>query len=168
MSEYIADRDERIKYISGFSGSAGVCLITHEIAYMWTDGRYWLAAGKELEEGWELKKSRQDADPTWFEWSKTNLKMGDFIGFDPFLFPKGSYDTRAKFFEEAKIELKPIDANLVDEVWGSIQPEWPSLAVSIHHEEFSGRSVTQNINEVMAKVEENKGEAILITTLDQV
>jgi len=168
MCEYIAERDERIKFISGFSGSAGVCLITHEIAFMWTDGRYWLQAGKELEEGWELKKSRQGDDPTWFEWSKTNLKEGDVIGFDPYLVPQGSVDARRKFLSDSKIKLEPIDNSLVDEVWGSDQPQWTSSAVSIHDEKFHGRSITQNVKEIMEKAEEKKGEAVLIPTLDQI
>lgn len=168
MSEYIGERDERIKFISGFSGSAGICLITHEIAFMWTDGRYWLQAGKELFEGWELKKSRQGNDPAWFEWSKDNLHAGDIIGFDPILVPHGTVEERGKFLEEAKIEFKPVEANLVDEVWGKEQPTWPVSAVSIHKEEFTGRSVSQNIKDVMEKVEEKKGEATLIATLDQI
>jgi Xaa-Pro aminopeptidase len=41
-SEYIADEDERIAYISGFTGSAGIALILMDRAYLWTDSRYWL------------------------------------------------------------------------------------------------------------------------------
>lgn len=168
MSEYIADRDERVKFISGFSGSAGFCLITQEIAYMWTDGRYWLQAGKELEEGWELKKSRQGNDLSWFEWSKENLAEGDAIGYDPHLLPQESISTQSKFLEPAGIILKAVEDNLVDEIWGSDQPERSAFAVSIHEEKFTGRSVSQNVKEIMEKVEENKGEAILIPTLDQI
>ena len=47
-SEYIADCDERIAFISGFKGSNGVCVITKDDARMWTDGRYYLAAEKQL------------------------------------------------------------------------------------------------------------------------
>lgn len=168
MSEYIAARDERIKFISGFSGSAGICLITHEIAFMWTDGRYWLQAEKELEEGWELKKMRQGNDPLWFEWSKTNLKEGDAIGFDPNLIPQSTVEQRQKFLDSAKIKLREVDTNLVDQVWGSEQPEWSVACVSIHPEEFTGRSVSQNMKEVMEKAEEKKENAVLIPTLDQI
>lgn len=43
-SEYLAPCDERIKFISGFSGSNGLCVVTQTDALMWTDGRYYLAA----------------------------------------------------------------------------------------------------------------------------
>jgi len=45
-SEYLAPCDERIKFISGFSGSNGICVTTQEDAKMWTDGRYYLQAAK--------------------------------------------------------------------------------------------------------------------------
>lgn len=48
-SEYIAEADERLHYISGFSGSAGLAYISDEAAYLYTDSRYWIAAAKQLE-----------------------------------------------------------------------------------------------------------------------
>ncbi|CAI2362934.1 unnamed protein product [Moneuplotes crassus] len=182
MSEYIAERDERIKFISGFSGSAGLCLITQgstikdssensegsDIAYMWTDGRYWLQAGKELEEGWEIRKTRVADEKSWYEWSKENLKEGDVIGYDPYLLPQGSVEARGEYLKEAGITLKAIDENLVDQVWSSTQPERAGAPVTIHEEKYTGRTVAQNIKEIMDKVEENKSEAIVIPTLDQI
>lgn len=168
MSEYISDADERIKFISGFSGSAGVCLITQEIAFMWTDGRYWLQASKELEEGWELKKMRQGNDKLWHEWSKDNLKEGDIIAYDPTLVPEGTVEERQKYLLDSGIKVEPFDINLVDEIWGPEKPIWSVTAVSIHAEEFTGRSVAKNLSEVMAKVEEKKGNALLLVTLDHI
>jgi len=43
-SEYIASHDERVAFISGFTGSNGLCVVTQEVAYMWTDGRYYISA----------------------------------------------------------------------------------------------------------------------------
>jgi Xaa-Pro aminopeptidase len=51
-SEYLAPCDERVKYISGFSGSNGLCVVTKDEARMWTDSRYYLSAAKQLVEGW--------------------------------------------------------------------------------------------------------------------
>ena len=143
-------------------------MITHEIAFMWTDGRYWTQAPLELEDGWELKKMRQGNDPLWFEWAKSNLKEGDIIGFDPYLVPQNTVVERQKYLDPAGIKLQQVEKNLVDAVWGADQPDWSVTCVSIHHEEFTGRSMSQNITEIMQKVEENKGEAILITKLDEI
>ena len=68
-SEYIAACDERIAYISGFTGSNGVCVITATEAKMWTDGRYYIAAGKQLEAGWVMEKMEAGVT-TWFEFIK--------------------------------------------------------------------------------------------------
>jgi Xaa-Pro aminopeptidase len=55
-SEYIAPCDERIKFISGFSGSNGLTVVTKDDARMWTDSRYYIAAQKQLEPGWTMMK----------------------------------------------------------------------------------------------------------------
>ena len=49
---------------------------------MWTDGRYYLQAGKQLEAGWEMQKMEPGV-PTYFEWISTNLQAGDKIAVDP-------------------------------------------------------------------------------------
>ncbi len=51
-SEYIAPCDERIAYISGFTGSNGVVVVTMSDAKMWTDGRYYIQGERQLEQGW--------------------------------------------------------------------------------------------------------------------
>lgn len=64
-SEYIAPCDERIAFISGFTGSNGVCVITQDDARMWTDGRYYLAAEKQLEAGWKMEKMELESKTGW-------------------------------------------------------------------------------------------------------
>ena len=56
QNEYIAEADERIKFISNFSGSNGIGLVTKDIALMWTDGRYYIQIEKELYPGWKMMK----------------------------------------------------------------------------------------------------------------
>ncbi|XP_033104349.1 xaa-Pro aminopeptidase 1-like [Anneissia japonica] len=57
QSEYIADRDKRRQYISGFTGSAGLAIVTANEALLWTDGRYFLQADKELDCNWQIQQS---------------------------------------------------------------------------------------------------------------
>ena len=92
QSEYLAECDERIKYISGFSGSNGICVVTHSNALMWTDGRYYLQAGKQLEAGWEMQKM-EPGILSYFEWISTNLKAGEKIGVDPSQIGAGKHIT---------------------------------------------------------------------------
>jgi Xaa-Pro aminopeptidase len=57
-------------------------VVTQNQANMWTDGRYYLQAGKQLEAGWEMQKMEPGV-PTYFEWISTYLQAGDKIGVDP-------------------------------------------------------------------------------------
>ncbi|KAH8069539.1 peptidase [Aureococcus anophagefferens] len=68
LSEYVAPCFERRAFATGFTGSAGTALVTLGGAYCWTDGRYWLQASKELEEGWELMKAGEPGVAGVAEW----------------------------------------------------------------------------------------------------
>lgn len=63
-SEYIANCDKRRAFISGFTGSAGTAVITHNAACMWTDGRYYLQASQEMDTNWTLMKEGTPGTPT--------------------------------------------------------------------------------------------------------
>ena len=80
-SEYLAACFERIAFICGFTGTNGLCVITKDKALMYTDGRYYLQAEKQLFEGWELAKIEPGV-PSPFEWIKSNLKQESVIGMD--------------------------------------------------------------------------------------
>lgn len=56
QNEYLAARDARREFVSGFSGSAGTVIITDHHACLWTDGRYFLQAASQLDENWTLMK----------------------------------------------------------------------------------------------------------------
>lgn len=63
-SEYLAECDQFRSYISGFTGSAGTAIITENDARLWTDGRYFLQAGQELDSNWTLMKEGLPNTPT--------------------------------------------------------------------------------------------------------
>ena len=92
-------------------------------AYLYTDSRYWIAAEKELEEGWELKKSGYEHS-FWVEACK-QLQLGEKIGFDPALIPALEWRTRNDYFNRVGLAWTPIEENLVDIIWGQDQPPVP-------------------------------------------
>lgn len=71
QSEYLQEGDERLAFISGFTGSNGLAVVSLTEALMWTDGRYFLQAPKELKEGWTMKKMAR-GEPTWFDYIANN------------------------------------------------------------------------------------------------
>ena len=66
QSEYLCPCDERVAFISGFTGSNALALISQDEALLWTDGRYFLQAEKELTEGWSMRKMIE-SEKKWFE-----------------------------------------------------------------------------------------------------
>jgi Xaa-Pro aminopeptidase len=135
-SEYIAACDERIAYISGFKGSAGVNVITQDHAKLWTDSRYFLAGAQQLETGWVLEKMIPE-NKTWFEWIADEIGAGKTVGWDFTQYPSNVADMRKKFFNEKGVELSSVD-NLVDLVWGQDRPQRPTNEVKFLDLKYSG------------------------------
>ena len=90
-SEYIAARDERRAFVSGFTGSAGVAVVTADKALLWTDGRYHAQAEAEMDHNWTLIKEGLPEAPSQGEWLCANLDPGSAVGVDPFLMAQTEY-----------------------------------------------------------------------------
>ena len=83
QSEYVGTYFKVRAWLSGFSGSAGTLLVTRENAYLWTDGRYFIQAAKQLEgTGVTLMKMGEEGVPTVEEFIKENLPMNGCLGCD--------------------------------------------------------------------------------------
>merc|ERR1719201_489672 len=85
QSEYIPDHAKRRDFISGFTGSAGTAVVTEKSALLWTDGRYFLQAAKELSDDWTLMKDGLPGTPSVQQWLHDNLVDGQRVGMDPTL-----------------------------------------------------------------------------------
>ena len=82
-SEYVGDYFKFREYITGFTGSAGTAVFTKDKAGLWTDGRYFLQAAKQLSgSGITLMRERQPGVPSIEEYLKITLKKGETLGFD--------------------------------------------------------------------------------------
>ena len=80
-NEYLANVDERVAFISNFTGSNAICLVTQDIALCWTDGRYYIQAEKELYPGWQMKKMGR-GEETLSAYIKANITLNVTIGLD--------------------------------------------------------------------------------------
>ncbi|KAL7673251.1 hypothetical protein ACOME3_008119 [Neoechinorhynchus agilis] len=96
-SEYLAERDKRIAFISGFTGSNGAIIVTEKEALLWTDGRYFAQAEKELDASlWRLMKMGVPGFPTREEWLAQNLKSNEKVAFDTDLITITEYNGLVK------------------------------------------------------------------------
>lgn len=111
-SEYVNDYFKCRKYISGFSGSAGTLIITMGEAWLWTDGRYFLQAAKQLEgTGIDLMKMGQPDVPTISEYLEATLTREDCLGFDGRVV---DCEMGRQLAEKFKVRW---DIDLVGEIW---------------------------------------------------
>lgn len=184
QSEYTALADKRRDYISGFTGSAGIAVVTLEDAEtlsgeaaLSTDGRYFLQAEKQLDPKlWRLLKQGISSYPTWNRYAIDKAMDNDFsnvISCDPrFISVEiGEYFERARRVQfRNKFVFEPLsDINLVDEVWGKNKP-YRSLEPIYHLPlQYSGENTNLKIEKIRNIMkEEYDASHLVISALDEI
>ncbi|KAK8653787.1 hypothetical protein V6N13_127771 [Hibiscus sabdariffa] len=165
QSEYVSARDKRRQFVSGFTGSAGLALITKNEARLWTDGRYFLQAMQQLSDQWKLMRIGED--PTVDAWISDNLQREAAIGIDPWCVSVDTAQRWERAFAKKEQKLVQTSTNLVDEVWKNRPPAEINPVVD-HPLEFSGRSVTEKLKDLRVKLANEKAHGIIIAALDEV
>ncbi|KAK4532503.1 hypothetical protein CCYA_CCYA12G3360 [Cyanidiococcus yangmingshanensis] len=178
-SEYVCECFQRRTFITGFTGSAGTALITRDRAFLYTDGRYFVQAERELDPNvWELKKHL--VDPPLEELVNSVLESGSRIGFDPETLSISAFNKLRKALSVQGIGLVPVSgtngndmgassySNLVDQVWGAARPPEPRSAVFPHLLCFAGESATSKVQRVVAEMERNNVDWLVVCALDEI
>lgn len=171
QSEYVSSHDERRKWISHFTGSAGTAVITLQHAKLWTDGRYFLQASKELPAGWELMKDRLPGTVSIDAWLAGELAAGSCVGVDPATVSAQTADAWAATLAEKNISLVPVEKNPVDVLWSSdspSQPPAPAAPVRVHPVALSGRSATSKVWALRSDMKAAGAAACVVSALDEV
>ncbi|KAI3717129.1 hypothetical protein L1987_68511 [Smallanthus sonchifolius] len=165
QSEYVSARDKRRAFVSGFTGSAGLALVTKNEALLWTDGRYFLQAEQQLSDQWKLM--RMGEDPSVDLWISTTLPEDSAIGIDFWCISVETAQKWKSLFAKNQQNLVPTTRNLVDEVWKD-QPKAEINPVHVLPLKFSGCSVSDKLNDLRDNLEKEKARGIIITSLDEV
>ena len=166
-SEYAGDYFACRKYLTGFTGSAGTAVVTAEEAGLWTDGRYFLQAGTQLEgSGFTLYKMGEKGVPGTKAFIEEKLPEGGVIGFD------GRVINAAWGRELADIaEKKGGSLHTNEDLIGQIWTDRPALACSkawILKETYSGESTASKL-EKLRKIMAEKGASMhVVTCLDDI
>ena len=168
-NEYIAEADERIKFISNFSGSNGMGLVTKDVALMWTDGRYYIQIEKELYPDWKMKKMGE-GEESLIEYIFKNLPKKSKIGMDFSLFTHGTTNQMKNLLSDyVFIDDKE---NLIDTCWGKLKPKYSCNKVLILPTEYTGKSVLDKYKEIDDSIQKiinpEKNYRMLINRLDDI
>ncbi|MGA9412738.1 MAG: aminopeptidase P family protein [Roseobacter sp.] len=135
QGEYVAARDDRLAWLTGFTGSAGFCAALATKAGVFIDGRYRTQVKSQV---------AQDFTPVpWPEthladWLKDALPDGGTVGFDPWLHTTGQVEELETKLEGSAIVLRQCD-NLVDRIWAD-QPAPPMTPARVHPLAFAGET----------------------------
>ncbi|MDP4177790.1 MAG: aminopeptidase P family protein [Bacillota bacterium] len=166
-SEYVTDYFKCRQWISGFTGSAGTVVITLKEAGLWTDGRYYIQAERELSgSGIILFKMAAPGTPTYTNWLNSTLPKGSTIGFDGNVFTIDMIKEMEETFKIKNISLK-MDLDLIGMLWKD-RPSLPSSHVFIHETKYCGKSRTEKFNEVRTEMKSKEADYYLLTSLDDI
>lgn len=167
-SEYTPSYWQCRQWISGFDGSAGTAAVTLSDAALWTDSRYFIAATEALEgTPFKLMKERVDGTPSIPAWLASQLNEGDKVGIDGKVYTVNeALDLQEQLMRHG-ISLV-MDFSAPDDLWVEGRPSLPSDPIVEQPIEWAGESVASKIDRLMAIVEQNNCEEILVSKLDEI
>ena len=163
-SEYVGEHFKARKFITGFTGSAGTAVITLKEAGLWTDGRYFVQAEKQLEGSTvTLYRMAEEGVPAVEEFVKDKLPQGGCIGFDGRTV-NGAWGEKFAAIAEEKGGSLSIGEDLINLIWTD-RPELSRAPLFILEEKYSGKSTAEKINDVRAKMAEEGADVHILTSL---
>ncbi|MFJ7935261.1 aminopeptidase P family protein [Sporosarcina sp. NPDC096371] len=166
QSEYVAEHWKGRQWISGFTGSAGTVVITLEDAGLWTDGRYYIQAEKQLE-GSGIRLFKMDPGvPSYSEWLADVLHEGNSVGFDGTVFSTNMVKKMEKDLQAKKIVLK-MNQDLIGDLWED-RPEIPKGPLFTHDVKYAGKSRVEKLNEVREEMKNKGANYYILTSLDDI
>lgn len=166
-SEYVGEYFKTRSFISGFTGSAGTCVVTLNSAGLWTDGRYFLQAEKELENSSiDLYRSLEPGVPSIFEFLNKTLGNKCKIGFDGRV-------VSVDFVEELKKELisKELEISYQEDLIDLVWENRPSISKEKAYEldiKYAGESRVNKLNQIKEHLNKLNADVLILTSLDDI
>lgn len=163
VSEYFAAR----KYMSGFTGSAGVLVVLLDKAGLWTDGRYFIQAANQLAgSGIDLMKQGQEDTPSIEEYIVTNLTQGSVVGFDGRVMNVNDANKYKQAFMMHDIKMVT-DKDLVGRIWDD-RPALPCTETFHYDEKYAGKSISDKLTQVREAMKGYNCRSHIVTKIDEI
>ncbi|CUX82355.1 MAG: Xaa-Pro aminopeptidase PepP [Roseibaca calidilacus] len=163
QGEYVADCDARLAWLTGFTGSAGFCIVLPDRAGLFVDGRYRVQARAQCAEVFQIVPW-PDTRPA--DWLRDACPNGAVIAFDPWLHTPDEIETLERGLAGSRITLQPA-ANMIDPLW-SDRPAPPMGAVIAYPERLAGRSSATKRREAAQALVQNGQKATVLTQPDSI
>ena len=168
QNEYVPECWQRRPWLSGFTGSAGDLLVTHKMAGLWTDGRYFLQAEEELKgSGVRLFRMGDKGVPTKAQFLSKTLKKGEVLGVDPLVVSTRESRELERALERTGAKFKSVEDNLVDTLWQD-RPQVSSEQIMALPLRFAGESLASKLKRLRREMKKEGTDAQVLTTLDSI
>lgn len=163
QSEYLSDYYKTREFITGFTGSAGTAVVTRKKCGLWTDGRYFIQAEKQLE-GTPFKLYRLGIDQSLMDFLKENVPEFGKIGFDGKTFSDREYKALSENMESRMLVT---DVDYISEIWKD-RPSLPKDKMFVHKLEYAGQSVREKLNILRHMMKKKQVDCTIIGALEDV
>ncbi len=142
QNEYVSESEERLAWLSGFTGSAGQAIVLRDRAAIFVDGRYALAVRGQVDLAIFQPVAIEETSPE--KWLEANLRRGDRLGYDPWLHTPRQVERFVKAAEAAGAELVAIEPNPIDRIWTD-RPPPPLGKISPHARKYAGETASRKL-----------------------
>lgn len=166
MSEYLPEEWKEREWISHFTGSAGLVVITQEKAGLWTDSRYFVQATEELKDsGIALFKQGMEGVPTYTKWLKQELSTGSTVAINGLCCAHDDWQQLEAEFSDKNIKIN--DLPLLAELWDTritaeMQP------IFIHEAKYAGQTPKEKLTKIRQEMTTQNASLHLISSLDDI
>jgi Xaa-Pro aminopeptidase len=152
--------EERLAWLTGFTGSAGAAAVLAERAALFVDGRYTVQAAAQIDAKLFAIEHLVDSPPE--QWLEQNLKSGAKLGYDPWLHTSESADRLRKACATAGAELVAVDNNPIDALW-SDRPAPPAGPVSLRDIKLAGESAADKFKRIQAELKKLRADVLVVS-----
>ncbi|PIW28252.1 MAG: X-Pro aminopeptidase [Rhodospirillales bacterium CG15_BIG_FIL_POST_REV_8_21_14_020_66_15] len=165
QGEYVAARSERLAWLTGFTGSAGMAVVLARRAALFVDGRYTLQAAAQADAGlYDLRHITSEPATDWIEGA---LPKGGRLGYDPWLLTPAQVPRFREACQRAGGDLVPVDGNPVDAVWTD-QPPPPAAPVRPHPLKYAGLASADKRRAVADQLKAEGQDAQILSAPDSI
>ncbi len=160
QGEYVAKGSERLAWLTGFTGSAGVAVVLNDGAFIFVDGRYTEQVASQVDGTIFTVESLISNPPA--KWAKEGLAEGTRLGFDPWLHTITEIQALRKAVETPGGTLVALEKNPVDLIWED-QPQPPLESVDIHPVQWAGRETKDKLADLATAVADASADFTILT-----
>ena len=160
QNEYLPASEERLAWLTGFSGSAGLAVVLEDRAALFVDGRYTVQANAEVDANIFSVEHLVEHPPE--QWLEQNLKVGAKLGYDPWLHTNEQAEKLKRACASAGAELVAVEGNPIDALWLD-RPAPPSGSVSLRDIKLSGELATDKLRRIRAELKKLRADVLLVS-----